>query len=163
MTKISIEIGEDLNRQLKQLALDRYGRTHGMQQKIIRDALIAFLNQQVSKPAKEVESIGEVKPQEPIKAKAMPEVKKEMRSVAVPEQTAPREGKALDKHARTLIDLMAESPNNRYTTNELVDMLGLNKTTVIRVMKRAVELDPQHVKMSQGKRRKLLLTYVPAQ
>jgi hypothetical protein len=40
-------------------------------------------------------------------------------------------------------------------------MLGLNKTTVISVMKRALELDPKHVKMTQGKRRKLYLAYVP--
>ncbi|MCJ7443046.1 MAG: hypothetical protein MUO26_00695 [Methanotrichaceae archaeon] len=70
------------------------------------------------------------------------------------------EGKALDNHARGLIDIMAERPS-RYTTSELVDMLGLNKTTVISVMKRALELDPKHVKMSQGKRRKLYLSYVP--
>ncbi|MDD4488866.1 MAG: hypothetical protein PHD34_09350, partial [Methanothrix soehngenii] len=31
---------------------------------------------------------------------------------------------------------------------------------VISVMKRALELDPKHVKMSQGKRRKLYLSYV---
>ncbi|VVB71989.1 Uncharacterised protein [uncultured archaeon] len=70
------------------------------------------------------------------------------------------EGKALDNHAKSLIDIMAERPG-RYTTSELVDMLGLNKTTVISVMKRALELDPKHVKMSQGKRRKLFLAYVP--
>ena len=69
------------------------------------------------------------------------------------------DGKALDNHARSLIDIMAEKPG-RYTTSELVDMLGLNKTTVISVMKRALELDPKHVKMSQGKRRKLYLSYV---
>ncbi len=69
------------------------------------------------------------------------------------------DGKALDNHARSLIDIMAEKPG-RYTTSELVDMLGLNKTTVISVMKRALELDPKHVKMSQGKRRKLYLAYV---
>ena len=69
------------------------------------------------------------------------------------------EGKALDNHARSLIDIIAEKPG-RYTTSELVDMLGLNKTTVISVMKRALELDPKHVKMSQGKRRKLYLAYV---
>jgi hypothetical protein len=54
---------------------------------------------------------------------------------------------------------MAERPG-RYTTSELVDMLGLNKTTVISVMKRALELDPKHVKMSQGTRRKLYLAYI---
>jgi len=69
------------------------------------------------------------------------------------------DGKALDNHARSLIDIMEERPG-RYTTSELVDMLGLNKTTVISVMKRAHELDPIHVKMTQGKRRKLYLSYV---
>lgn len=69
------------------------------------------------------------------------------------------EGKALDNHARSLIDIMVERPG-RYTTSELVDMLGLNKTTVISVMKRSHELDPKHVKMTQGKRRKLYLSYV---
>jgi len=50
----------------------------------------------------------------------------------------------------------------RTTTNsELVDMLGLNKTTVISVMKRAVDMDPAHVKLTQGKRRKLYLSYTP--
>jgi hypothetical protein len=81
------------------------------------------------------------------------------RAVPVPEQNG-GDGKALDNHARSLIDIMAERPG-RYTTSELVDMLGLNKTTVISVMKHALELDPKHVKMSQGKRRKLYLAYVP--
>ena len=74
-------------------------------------------------------------------------------------ESGPGEGRALDNHARSLIDIMAEKPG-RYTTSELVDILGLNKTTVISVMKRALELDPKHVKMSQGKRRKLYLAYV---
>ena len=69
------------------------------------------------------------------------------------------EGKALDGHAKSLIDIISERPG-RYTTSELVDMLGLNKTTVINVMKRAVDLDPR-VKLTQGKRRKLYLTYIP--
>ncbi|OPY54213.1 MAG: hypothetical protein A4E48_00402 [Methanosaeta sp. PtaU1.Bin060] len=81
------------------------------------------------------------------------------RSAVVVEQTG-SEGKALDHHARSLIDILAERPG-RYTTSELVDMLGLNKTTVISVMKRALDLDPRHVKMTQGKRRKLYLAYVP--
>ncbi|HOO54855.1 MAG TPA: hypothetical protein PLY09_05490 [Methanothrix sp.] len=70
------------------------------------------------------------------------------------------EGNALDAHTENLIDLMKERPG-RYTTSELVDMLGLNKTTVISVMKRAVEMDPSHVKLTQGKRRKLYLSYTP--
>jgi len=81
---------------------------------------------------------------------------------AQPDQSAAttNEGRALDNHARTLVDLMSERPG-RYTTSELVDMLGLNKTTVISVMKRAVDLDPKHVKLTQGKRRKLHLAYIP--
>ena len=81
------------------------------------------------------------------------------RVAPVQEPTA-SESKALDNHARTLIDIITERPG-RYTTSELVDMLGLNKTTVISVMKRAVDLDPKHVRISQGKRRKLYLAYVP--
>jgi hypothetical protein len=68
--------------------------------------------------------------------------------------------KALDGHAWNLFDLLSKKKGS-YTTNELVEMLGLNKTTVINVMKRAVELDPDHVKMTKGKRRKLYLAYVP--
>lgn len=70
------------------------------------------------------------------------------------------EGRAIDKHARALIEIMSERPGD-YTTAELVDMLGLNKTTVITVMKRAAEIDPRHVRLTHGKRRKLTLTYVP--
>jgi septal ring factor EnvC (AmiA/AmiB activator) len=75
------------------------------------------------------------------------------------EQGAATEGKALDNHAKSLVEIMKERPG-RYTTSELVDMLGLNKTTVISVMKRAMEIDPKHVKLTQGKRRKLYLAYV---
>ncbi len=70
------------------------------------------------------------------------------------------EGRAIDKHALALIEIVSEKPG-QYTTAELVDMLGLNKTTVITVMKRAAELDPKHVKLTHGKRRKLTLTYIP--
>lgn len=66
----------------------------------------------------------------------------------------------LDNHARRLLDIIAKRPG-KYTTSELVDTLDLNKTTVISAMKRALELDPRHVRMAQGKRRKLYLTYVP--
>ena len=75
------------------------------------------------------------------------------------QETSSGDGTALDNHAKSLIEIMDERPG-RYITSELVDMLGLNKTTVISVMKRAHELDPKHVKMTQGKRRKLYLSYV---
>jgi len=71
-----------------------------------------------------------------------------------------QKSKALDGHARNLIDLLSKKQGS-YTTNELVEILGLNKTTVITVMKRAVALDPNHLKMTSGKRRKLYLAYIP--
>ena len=71
-----------------------------------------------------------------------------------------KKSKALDGHAWNLIDLLSKKQGS-YTTNELVMMLGLNKTTMISVMKRAVALDPDHLKLTEGKRRKLSLAYVP--
>ena len=71
-----------------------------------------------------------------------------------------QKGKTLDGHAWNLIDLLSKKQGG-YTTNELVEMLDLNKTTVITVMKRAVALDPDHLKLTRGKRRKINLAYVP--
>jgi uncharacterized membrane protein len=71
-----------------------------------------------------------------------------------------KKSKALDGHAWNLIDLLSKKQGS-CTTNELMEMLGLNKTTVIKVMKRAVALDPDHLKLTSGKRRKLHLAYVP--
>ena len=71
-----------------------------------------------------------------------------------------QKSKALDGHARNLIELLSKKQGS-CTTNELVEKLGLNKTTVITVMKRAVALDPDHLKLTEGKRRKLSLAYVP--
>lgn len=70
MTKISLELDEQLNRKLKQFALDKYGRTHGMQQIIIRDALIAYLNAQESKIAEPEECVATVLEEGPIPAAA---------------------------------------------------------------------------------------------
>ena len=71
-----------------------------------------------------------------------------------------QKSKALDGHAWNLIDLLSKKQGS-CTTNELVEMLGMNKTTVITVMKRAVAIDPDHLKLTAGKRRKLSLAYVP--
>ena len=71
-----------------------------------------------------------------------------------------KKSKALDGHAWNLIDILSKK-HGSYTTNELVEILGLNKTTVINVMKRAVALDPDHLKLTRGKRRKINLAYVP--
>jgi len=111
----------------------------------------------------DVELLGRLIDQVDRLSKEVADLKSQLRArqgrPAPAQETSSGDGKALDNHARSLIDIMAERPG-RYTTSELVDMLGLNKTTVISVMKRALELDPKHVKMSQGKRRKLYLAYV---
>ena len=67
---------------------------------------------------------------------------------------------ALDNHAWTLISLLSNKQGS-YTTNEIVEMLSLTKATVIGVMKRAAALDPDRLKLTRGKRRKISLTYVP--
>jgi len=93
---------------------------------------------------------------------------KELRDLKVELEAAKRisppvrkqKGKTLDGHAWNLIDLLSKKQGS-CTTNELVEMLGLNKTTVISVMKRAVALDPDHLKLTRGKRRKINLAYVP--
>ena len=85
---------------------------------------------------------------------------RQSRSVAPVQEQGSNEFRAQSNHAMNLVDLMRERPG-RYTTSELMDMLGLNKTTVIGVMKRAIEIDPRHVKLTQGKRRKLYLSYIP--
>jgi hypothetical protein len=68
--------------------------------------------------------------------------------------------KALDGHAWNLIDLVSKKQGS-YTADEIMDMLDLSKTTVISVMKRAVALDPDRLKLTRGERRKLSLAYVP--
>jgi hypothetical protein len=44
MKKISLELDDQLNTQLKQYMMDHYGFTHGKQQDVIRAALRAFLD-----------------------------------------------------------------------------------------------------------------------
>lgn len=53
MIKISLDIDDALNFRLKQFALNKYRRTHGMQQTIIKAALIAYLDTQERKLAEE--------------------------------------------------------------------------------------------------------------
>ena len=125
---------------------------------------IERISKELDSKQNDVELLGRLIDQVDRLSKDVADLKSQLRTrqgrvAPVPEQNG-GEGKALDNHARSLIDIMAERPG-RYTTSELVDMLGLNKTTVISVMKRALEIDPKHVKMSQGKRRKLYLAYVP--
>lgn len=125
---------------------------------------IEKMSKEMSSKENDVELLGRLLDQVDRLSKEVADLKSQLRArqgrpAPVPE-AAPTEGKALDNHARSLIDIIAEKPG-RYTTSELVDMLGLNKTTVISVMKRALDIDPKHVRMTQGKRRKLYLSYVP--
>jgi hypothetical protein len=71
-----------------------------------------------------------------------------------------KKNKPLDNHARALIEILKDRPG-RHATQDLVDMMGLNKVTIIRVMKRAIEIDPVHIKLTRGKGRKLYLSYIP--
>jgi hypothetical protein len=74
--------------------------------------------------------------------------------------TKSKKGRALDGHAWKLIDILRKNHSN-YTTNEIVNLLGPNKTTVIGVMKRAAALEPDHLRLTRGKRRKITLAYLP--
>jgi len=121
------------------------------------------ISQEMDSKQSDIDLIGRLIDQVDRLSKEVSDLKSQFRArkgrIAPVEETSSGERTALDKHARSLIDIMMERPGI-FTTNELVDMMGLNKTTVINVMKRAHELDPMHVKMSQGKRRKLYLSYV---
>jgi len=118
---------------------------------------------ELSSKQNEIELIGRLIDQVDRLSKDVTDLRSQFRArqgrILPSQQQEASEGKALDNHARALINILAERPG-RFTTSELVDMLGLNKTTVISVMKRAVELDSKHIKISQGKRRKLYLSYV---
>jgi len=133
-------------------------------------AAIEKMSGEVSLKQRDVELMGRLIDQVDHLSKEVADLKSQFKArqsrgapapIAELQQQSSNEGKALDNHARTLIDIIGGRPPGRYTTSELVDMLGLNKTTVISVMKRALDLDPKHVKLTQGKRRKLYLAYVP--
>jgi len=124
---------------------------------------IERISKELDSKQNDVELLGRLIDQVDRLSKEVSDLKSQLRArqgrpAPIPEANS-GDGKALDNHARSLIEIMDERPG-RYTTSELVDMLGLNKTTVISVMKRAHELDPKHVRMTQGKRRKLYLSYV---
>ncbi len=126
---------------------------------------IEKMSQQMCSKQNDVELLGRLIDQVDRLSKEVTDLKSQFKTRQVRATPAPiteqnvGERKALDNHARSLIEIMAERPG-QYTTSELVDKLGLNKTTVISVMKRALEIDPKHVKMAKGKRRKLYLSYI---
>lgn len=66
----------------------------------------------------------------------------------------------LDSHVKVLLGMVTERPGS-YSTNQLVDMMGMSKSAVLNIMKRAVEADPKHFKITQGKKKAFYLTYTP--
>ena len=116
----------------------------------------------LSSKQRDVEILGRLIEQVDHLSKEVADLKSQIRSRQLCSDQAQniRDSNALDNHAKALIEIMSERPG-RYATSEIVDMLGLNKTTVINAMKRAEKLDPAHIKLTQGKRRKLYLAYTP--
>ncbi len=155
---------EELLEQYKTKADEMERERKEAQAMIMLVSAIEKISKELNTKQNDVELLGRLIDQVDRLSKEVADLKSQFRArqvrvTPIPEQNN-NDGRALDNHARSLIDIMAERPG-RYTTSDLVDMLGLNKTTVISVMKRALDLDPKHVKMSQGKRRKLFLAYVP--
>jgi hypothetical protein len=70
-----------------------------------------------------------------------------------------KKSRSLDNRARALIDILKDRPD-RYTTRDLMDMLGINKVLVTQVMKRAIEIDPKHVKLDKGEHRRFYISYI---
>jgi hypothetical protein len=65
-------------------------------------------------------------------------------------------GPALDRHARDLMQRLIGRPGI-YTTDQLVELMDMNKPAVIAAMRRANELDSNHFMLSAGRRRRIFL------
>lgn len=65
-----------------------------------------------------------------------------------------------DAHARMLINMLSNAPGV-YTTTDISEMLGVVKSTAIRIMKKAAELDPEHIQLTYGTRKKIFIHYYP--
>jgi len=120
------------------------------------------MSEMLSSKQRDVEILGRLIEQVDHLSREVADLKSQIKSRQLRSDQAQtiRDSNALDKHAKALIEILIERPG-RYATGELVDMLGLNKTTVINAMKRAEKLDPRRIKLTQGKRRKLFLAYIP--
>lgn len=66
----------------------------------------------------------------------------------------------LDGHARLLLSMLSKAPGV-YTVEDITEMLSMGKPATIRVIRRAVELDPDHMKITTGSRRKIFVHYRP--
>ncbi|HOK59307.1 MAG TPA: hypothetical protein PL047_09905 [Methanothrix sp.] len=66
----------------------------------------------------------------------------------------------LDGHARLLLSMLSKAPGV-YTVEDITEMLSMGKPAAIRIIRRAAELDPDHVKITTGSRRKIFVHYHP--
>jgi len=166
MTKISLEIDEDLNRQLKQYALDKYGRTHGKQQMIIRDALVAYLKE-MSRPAVEVESTVKEMPQEPTKAEAKPKAKrgrKPKKEVPAPSSGDEKTSEAEETGKRKRwndeeITTLKVMYLDRESMSDIAMAIGRADSTVRSKIKSLIEMGElaERKEMTAGEERKAIL------
>jgi hypothetical protein len=70
-----------------------------------------------------------------------------------------RKSRSLDNRARALIEILTDRPGD-YSVRDLAYMLGINRVLVSQVMKRDMEMDPKHIRLTKGKRRTLHISYV---
>ncbi|MBN1322617.1 MAG: hypothetical protein JW986_01265 [Methanotrichaceae archaeon] len=157
---------EELLELYKSKAADTERKLKEEQSMIAMIMAVEHMSEMLSAKQRDVELLGRLIDQVDRLSKEVADLKSQLKArqgrASSQSQTSGNgtESRALDTHANTLIELMSERPG-RYSTSDLVEMLGLNKTTVISVMKRAVDLDPRHIKLTQGKRRKLTLSFTP--
>ena len=152
---------EELLEQYKTKAAEKEKELRGFQAMVQMVTTIEKMSQESLSAQSNVALLKKLEDQVNRQSKELRDLKVELE--AGKRITPPAEGqksKALDGHAWNLIDLLSKKQGS-CTTNELVEILGLNKTTVITVMKRAIALDPDHLKLTKGKRRKLYLAYIP--
>lgn len=64
----------------------------------------------------------------------------------------------LDEHARLLIKMLSNAPGV-YTVDDIMDMMSVGKPAAIKIIRRAVDLDPEHMKITTGSRKKIFVHY----
>lgn len=64
----------------------------------------------------------------------------------------------LDEHARLLIKMLSNAPGV-YTVDDIMEMMSVGKPAAIKIIRRAVDLDPEHMKITTGSRKKIFVHY----
>jgi len=122
MTKISLELDAALNKRLKQYAIDHYEMSHGKQQAIIRDALIAFLD------ANELRRIPKT-PTQTITLTEPEEVEAEIVEVCKPEPpvTKPKVSKPKKAKGQTRTKISLTDADREYIKTQRLAGMGLTE------------------------------------